>query len=254
MTIDEDTPEEKKRGIDMAFISGYNYSWIQEKILMQDVIINHFSDFLKILSEKTPVKFREDGKEDFLMMLRVDSITTTVKYCEDLAAISSAFGKGHFEINDTLKRYKVSDVKQFFDKISSANTDYLQKVLAYGDVEGRCVDHKEEFLTSYSRARQYYAETKKFYNSNLDLYNCYKHGLRLMPVIADEATPFLMKFPTLKNKEFEFEGFSNDEIKAEYKKALRICGIIVTLLQVIFKNHKEWYSPEHKSSYVCEVV
>jgi hypothetical protein len=187
------------------------------------------------------------------MMLRVDSITMVVKYCEDLAAISLAFGKGHFEINDTLKTYKMPQIKQFFTDISSANYDYLQKVLGYGDITGQKANHKEEIIESYKRAKKYYAEVKRFYDSNVDLYNCYKHGLRLMPVITDETTLSLMKFPTVKNKEFEFEAFSNIELTDEYKKALKTASTIFTLLQVIFLNHREWYFGQ-KSTYVCSLV
>jgi hypothetical protein len=60
MDIYDATPDEKKRGLDMAFISGYNYSWIREKVIMNDLIINNLSDILRILYDKTPVRFLEE--------------------------------------------------------------------------------------------------------------------------------------------------------------------------------------------------
>lgn len=245
--------EERKRGLDMAFILGYNYSWIRDKLIMNDLMLNNYDSFLKILCEKTEVRFRNEQREAFLMMLRVESITWTVKYSEDLAAISYAFGKGHFKINETLKDYRTADVKEFFKKVTIADYEYIQKILGYPELQRIESDQKEIMGKSADVAKQYYNQVKTFYDKYNDLYNCYKHGLRLMPVMGEGDENCILKFPSKKNGEFEIEVLDRKECVDEYASALKVAGTIFTLLDAMFQNHRAWYFGTGER-YECSVI
>jgi len=245
--------EQAKKGLDSAFVLGYNYSWIRDKLVINNLISKELDSFLKLLYEKTHVRFREDERADFLIMLQAESITMCVKYCEDLAAISIAFGKGHFQINDTLKDYQTRNIRDFFNKISDFDYTYFQNILGYPKIEEIKCTQQKDFINSIERVKKYYSEAKAFYDKNYDLYNCYKHGLRLMPVNADDGGHELLKFPSKRNKELEIEVFGSNELAEEYSNALSVTGTIFTLLEVIFLNHRAWYF-ENKGNYECNVL
>jgi len=160
--------EQAKKGLDSAFVLGYNYSWIRDKLVINNLISKELDSFLKLLYEKTHVRFREDERADFLIMLQAESITMCVKYCEDLAAISIAFGKGHFQINDTLKDYQTRNIRDFFNKISDFDYTYFQNILGYPKIEEIKCTQQKDFINSIERVKKYYSEAKAFYDKNYD--------------------------------------------------------------------------------------
>jgi hypothetical protein len=166
---------------------------------MNDLMLNNYDTFLKILFDKTKVRFRNEQREAFLMMLRVESITWTVKYSEDLAAISLAFGKGHCNLNETLKDYGTREVRDFFKKVTIAEYDYIRKILGYPELEGIESGQEEIMGKSAEVTKQHYNQVKTFYGKHNDLYNCYKHGLRLMPVMGEGDENCILKFPSKKS-------------------------------------------------------
>ena len=241
--------EKLRRGLDLAFIQGYNYSWIRDKLIMNDLILNYFDDFLKLLREKTIFEFRSEQRDDFLMMIRAESIILTVKYSEDLASISIAFGRGHFKINETLRTYKTATIRKFFKNVTEADYRYMQKVLGYPDLEELEPNRRVMIEGSVERAKQYYKQIGAFYSKYCDLYNCYKHGLRLMPVKEGKTNTSILKFPSLKTGEFEVEVIG----EKEYKNATDIAGLIFTLMHVMFQNHRAWYLGKGEK-YECLVI
>lgn len=242
-----------KSGLDKAFILGYNYSWIRDKLIMNDLVLNNFDNFLKLLYEKTKIRFRDKQRKEFLLMMQVDGITLAVKYCEDLAAISIAFGKGHFKINETLRDYTTANVREFFKKVAIADYDYLRKILGYPELENIESDQKGIMRKSADNAKQYYCQLQTFFDKNNDLYNCYKHGLRLMPVLGEGDETEILKFPSKKNGEFEIEAFDKNECDEEYASALMVAGRIFTLMDVMFQNHRKWYFGTGEK-YECSVI
>jgi len=245
--------EKKKRNLDEAFVYTYNYSWIRDKLIMHELTLNCFDDFLKLLYDKTDFKFRDDQREGYFLMTKIDSIASVVKYSEDLAAISIGFGKGHFKINETLRKYKVKEIKDFFQQVASADYDYIRKILGYPGLSAVELERKESMLQSVEQAKQYFGQIRNFYEKNMDLYNCYKHGLRIMPTCDEDKQWMLLKFPSLKNGEFDLEGFEKKEVDENHEEALKIVGLIVTLMEVIFRKHRSLYFNRGKK-FECLVV
>ena len=66
--------EKKRKDLDMAFIFTYNYSWIRDKLIMSELTINCFDDFLKLLYDKSDFRFRDNQREGYLMMTKIDGI------------------------------------------------------------------------------------------------------------------------------------------------------------------------------------
>lgn len=247
--------EKKKRDLDMAFVFTYNYSWIRDKLIMSELTVNCFDDFLKLLYDKTDFRFRNEQREGYFIMTKIDSIASVVKYSEDLAAISIGFGKGHFKINETLRNYRVSEIKEFYKRVTSADYDYIKNILGYPEFKAIEVERRESMLQSVEQAKQYFDKIGIFYQKNSELYNCYKHGLRIMPTRSDDKSQpwMLLKFPSLKNGEFDLEGFEKKEVDDNHEEALKIVGLIVSLMEVIFENHRSLYF-KHGKKFECLVI
>jgi hypothetical protein len=246
--------EKQKRNLDEAFIFAYNYSWIRDKLITNEVIVNFFDDFLKILYDNSPFRFRTEQREGFLMMTKMESIISAVKYSEDLAAISVGFGKGPFKLNETLRTYTIPTVKGFFKTIPDAKYDYIRNILGYPEWGTIEEERRDMMRRSAEEAKLHYKQIAAFYDKNADLYNCYKHGLRLMPALGErQGDHMLLKFPSMKNGEFDLEGFDQKEFETEYANALKTAGLVFTLMDVIIRNHRALYFGK-TAKYECLVI
>jgi hypothetical protein len=207
-----------------------------------ELIVNCFDDFLKLLYDKTNFRFRNEQRDGFFMMTQIESIAFAVKYSEDLGAISIAFGKGQLKINETLRTCKTSLIKDFFKNIHGADYEYMRRILGYPELEKIAPEQKEIMHKSVEEAKQYNSQIRAFYDKNNVLYNCYKYGLRLMPALGEDKDDHMMlKFPSMKHGEFELEAFDKSEVDTAHAHALKIAGLIFTLLDGMFKNHRSWY-------------
>jgi hypothetical protein len=70
---------------------------------------------------------------------------------------------------------------------------------------------------------------------------------------GDKDNHMMLKFPSMKNGEFELEGFDKSEMDKEHANALKIAGLIFTLLDVMFQNHRSWYFGKNEK-YECLVI
>lgn len=247
-----------KTFIGLSIALGYNYSWVHERLLINHYIIQNFDNFLIGFLKETGLRFREDQKEFFLAMLRAESTSFVVKYAEDLASLSMAFSKTQVTLQDTLKTYKVRDIKQFYANINEKSQEYFRKVLGYPIIE-EIGDHKKAELVKQSQinAIEVFKEVGSFYFKYDDFYNSYKHGLRLIPCTSAEGwdTSKLEKagivevmYFSNKTNDLQFEALDPEA----YTKSLQISAKIFRLLIVMFGNHKQWFFGEGEQ-YECSL-
>lgn len=63
----------------------------------------------------------------------------------------------------------------------------------------------------------------------------------------DKDKPWmLLKFPSFKDGEFTLEGFEKTEVEKEYAEALKTVGLIFTLMNITFQNHRTLYLTKKK--------
>lgn len=241
------SPKELKNFLGLSIALGYNYSWIRDRLLMNHYIIQNVGDFLTIFCKKTGLSFHEDQNEFFLAMLRAESVCLVVKYAEDLGSLSMAFSNNRVTLQDTLKTYRIRDIKQFYKNINGKSQEYFRKVLGYPIVEDIDDPKKaEQVKNSQINAKEAFSEIGSFYLSYDDFYNSYKHGLRLIPCTSAKGWDVSRLEKEGITEVLYFSNQTND-LQIEtldpevYKKSLHLAGKIFRLLTVMFENHKQWF-------------
>lgn len=241
------SPRALKNFLGLSIALGYNYSWIRDRLLINHYIMQNFDDFLTVFCKKSGLSFRKDQKEFFLAMLRAESVSLVVKYAEDLASLSIAFSRNQVALQDTLKTYRVRDIKKFYKSINGKSQEYFRRVLGYPIVED--IDDPTEakqVRNSQMNAKEAFNDIASFYVKHDDFYNSYKHGLRIIPCTSAEGWDIgklekggiteVLYFSNQAN-DLQFETLDSEV----YEKSLDLAGKIFRLLTVMFENHRQWF-------------
>jgi len=176
--MNSDSPSNVTRNelTNLIFALGYShhYRYYRSKILENDI-----DGIDKVLSS-----LKEQQVESIVSVLRVELVTNSVMYCEDLAIILLALNKPTTEIIKTiasLHETGAGSVKEFYEKFPQRNFEYFWRMIKYD----RFCEEKE--VDKYQRSCKRFANdmlgVSKFFLHWYELFSAYKHGLNIVPLV-----------------------------------------------------------------------
>lgn len=148
-------------------------------------------DSLKQQRESLPTFYPKSTEEEKIKMLQILKLEIIMKFChyaENLAAVAITFNKKFDSSNeemlglfDKIYEYQISEVIEFYEKISDCNLDFIAKFLGYPCIQLQNEIGREKIVISCEFARSYLKIIAKNYLEFRALYNSYKHGYRVFP-------------------------------------------------------------------------
>jgi hypothetical protein len=135
-------------------------------------------------------KLPKEEKESFKEAIKLEIVVTTVHFAEILGSYLLAFSKGRKALQRALFSYKVGDVNNFYDTIALRKNPYIAKLFSYPQQHQiQSPEMRQKFKESCERIKNDLVEIGKFYKDNHDLYNSYKHGLRMSCLSVGDEDP-----------------------------------------------------------------
>lgn len=154
--------------------------WYNYKIKNYIYNLENFDSFYKQILQ---IELSDDASKDMIKdLLIVEIIVSTMFLAESFAAIAHACYTNPKDIQNYLKEFNAT---KFYSTIGSKNDDYLARILSIPQID-HISGKREEITEGLKDFKEYLYEFKEYYFSNLDLFNSYKHGLRIFPMCTFE--------------------------------------------------------------------
>jgi hypothetical protein len=204
--------------------------------------IEHTEDFLRniLKMENFEEKYSEIVKE-FLM---VEIVVTTMFICETFAAIAKACSTNPKNIQKVLKEFNATKFYSDFD--SETDDSLFADMLCVPNldlIEGE--ESKRELETSIKEFREAFMKIREYYFSNLDLFNAYKHGLRIFPfeTLDENGNPYAVI--AYFAREHKPDAFTIRRMGRDYYKHQTLAIDMLYFIRIMLSNHRsKLESPE----------
>jgi hypothetical protein len=132
----------------------------------------------------TPIK--GELQEMVRAQIDLEIIVTALHQAEILGSYLIAFHKQGKAIQRSLFSYRTGDVKTFYEKIGKRQLMYIAKLFSHPALhQVQPPRVRTRLVTSYRKARRDLDMIGKYYLTHLDLYNSYKHGMRVVCLVTD---------------------------------------------------------------------
>ncbi len=169
--------------------------------------------------------------------IKLECMITTVMYAETLASNLIA-RKNSKLFHEELFKYDVEKIIDFYNNVQKFDVSYLGRLLQYPPIEDLEEDIKNKCIKSCLSFKDKLLKISDYYLKQRELYNSYKHGLRVMinesPSDDGESSIIISYFPDSKNLS-KMVLFTERDIKEE----LKLCSYIVHILIAINETHEE---------------
>ena len=202
------------------------------------------SEYLGSLKRKLPdipqIGLTCDTKKLVKSLLELEIVINAVHYAEILGSYLIAFKKRGKAVQRAFMTYQIAEVSEFYKRIPDRSISYIAKILSYPQpYMVRNKRGKRMLRTSCVEGKGKLGLIAKYYHENLDLYNSYKHGLRV--------GAFLSRYPDSK-KSYPIIGWllrdksyypSRIEMaRLDPKKAKEITRDIYAILSLSISNYR----------------
>jgi len=213
-------------------IKNYTYNFKNINFLIEDV-----------LEIELGLDDQNDELEDQMKdLLIIEIIASTMFLTEVFASLVGGLKDQPDNLQQYLKNFKATDVYSTIDKLS--DDDYI-KILSIPPVNFIDEDGKNLLLVNLTPFKEILIELKEYYFSNLDLFNSYKHGFRIFPLLTSnengDATSTIMQLCREQNVA-RIHNFDKDIDK--YLKISELTSgtfrILLNNLENKLKNPNEW--------------
>lgn len=210
--------------------------WIPEwHIAKINIYIHHLENFDEFNKEILKLESNDDVDNGSLKdCLILEIITSTMFLTEMFAAIAQACLTNPKNIQKHLKEFKATN---FYADISSRDDNYYAQILSMPQID-YISGNKEVIFEGINDFKQFLNEIKEYYFSHLDLFNSYKHGLRLFPVSANDENnePFncIMYF----SNKYEHDQVKLTILDKNPRKHQEFAKDMIYFIRLILKNHQ----------------
>jgi len=114
-------------------------------------------------------------------LIDLEIIVTALHQAETLGSYLITFHKQGKAIQRSLFSYRTGDVKTFYEKIGKRQLKYIAKLFSHPALpQVQPPGVRTRLKTSYRKARRDLDMIGRYYLTQLDLYNSYKHGMRVV--------------------------------------------------------------------------
>lgn len=160
-----------------AFGYCYKYRYIRQKLLdlQNDKLEEIMSDMTKL------------QRDNIRIMTEIEIVVNTVQYCNDLMFMAICIKKK--KINDIMKMFGSlgdNDCFVHFNIIKNADIKELKKYMGYDEID-ITKSYEWKYNNSCEKFRRDIIKLSEFHKNFFDIYNSYKHGLRIIPIICENG-------------------------------------------------------------------
>jgi len=202
------------------------------------------SEYLRSLKGKFPnppkKRLTNNSKKQLKSLLDLEMVINAVHYAETLGSYLLAFEKHGKAVQRAFMNYKIDDVKDFYEKIPNRSISYIAKILSYPHpYMVTSMKGKRIVRTSCVEGKRKLISIAKYYYENLDLYNSYKHGLRIGAFLSrdpDSKKSYPIIGCLLRDKSFYPARIKMARLDA--KKAKEITREAYAILSLSISNYK----------------
>jgi len=160
------------------------FYWSSLKI---DSLVFTYKNINSVYKTTFKDKINRREKEIIRAQIKMEIVVTAVHCAEILASYLLAFEKQGKAIQRSLFKYQVSDVNKFYSSIRRKGVPYIAKIFSYpqpSQVEDQNI--KRKIRRACDKIKKELADIGKYYSQNLDMYNSYKHGMRISAFSSEE--------------------------------------------------------------------
>ena len=199
-------------------------------LFMKSHIMNRAMDDLSWMKKSDEVD-KEDLRESELLtkeFIRLELVANTVHYAEVFAASLLAMKK-YTRLHKFLLEYQPREIIDFYKQIPKKPISYVTKLLQYPAFHQMLPSPtKDELHLSIKEIHKEFKNLAKFYLVWHDMYNSYKHGLR---IVVGKPNPYedftVLAYPFSVDKLDTMRMHRTDE---EVEKCLRLCEFMWKIL------------------------
>ena len=155
--------------------------------LKTDSLLFSYNNIDSVFKDTIKGKITKEEEKEIQTLIKLEIVLTTIHCAEILASYLLAFEKQGKTIQRTLFKYQVKEVKDFYGSIKKQRMSYIAKIFSYPQpyrVKGQ--EAKDLIKKSCAKIKKILIEIAEYYNTNTDLYNSYKHGMRISSFMSGE--------------------------------------------------------------------
>lgn len=225
------SPEEESK-IELIIHNNWLPEWHILKIKNYVYNLENFENFCKDVLQ---IKPSEDVKELIRALLVTEIIASVMFLAEALAAIAKACSTNPKNIQRYLKEFNATD---FYKKNNLMDNEYYAKILSLPQLDLIIEDRREEIADSLKDFKEALNEIREYYFSQLDLFNSYKHGFRIFPLLRFDEDNKLVSTIIYFSQRHKQNVVTVKRMDRNLHKHQKIARDISYLIRIILRNHE----------------
>lgn len=205
------------------------FMWPALKVDSLDYTIKNISKVYKS-SFKGPIS--RDDKASIKEQVKLEIIITVLHYAEILASYLLAFKDGRRAIQRSLFSYRVADVDSFYKEIKTKRLSHIMRLFSYPQpYQLKSTVISKRVLKSSNKIKKELITIGNYYIEHRDLYNSYKHGLRVGILATEGPRPNIsQRVITYFVPDRAYYPATAVVTRLDYKKACKLAYKIAALL------------------------
>jgi hypothetical protein len=228
----------KKGELGVASLLAYQHA--HHLLFMKSKIMKHAMDDFSWMPEHEDID-AESYKEVELLtkeLIRLELIANTVHYAEVFAASLLAMKKFK-QFHKFLLEYKPREIIEFYKETPMMKIEYVNDLLQYPELSKiQSSDVKDELIKSVNEMHKEINNIARFYLDWHEVYNAYKHGLRIAAGQPNPSEDFtFLAYPFSAERLDQMKIHSTDK---EIEKCLRFCSFMWNLLNNVESNFQRF--------------